>query len=121
MTEEEARARLERMVAYDIDPVLDTDAVDDLLVIAKTPDIDGLLPSDDDWTPTWNLNMAAATGWEWKAAKAAGRFDFGEDGQRFNASQVAGHCLKMAALFGGSGSASIRSVVDTTTTVTPVD
>lgn len=52
------------------------------------------------WAPTWDLNAAAAAGWRMKAGKAAGRFDFGEDGQQFSRSQVMAHCQAMAESFG---------------------
>lgn len=51
------------------------------------------------WTPTWDLNTAAAEGWELKAGKAAARFDFGTDGQTFQRSQVIAHCHRMAATY----------------------
>lgn len=52
----------------------------------------GLAP----WSPTWDLNAAAAEGWRWKAAKVSARYDFDGDGQRFSRSQLLKHCLAMA-------------------------
>lgn len=99
MTADEARARLERMVAPDMDPALATDDVDDLMVIAQIPDSCDRPPSDPDWIPTWDLDAAAAAGWEIKAGRAAGGFDFGEDGQRFNRSQIHTGCMAMVAVY----------------------
>lgn len=51
------------------------------------------------WAPTFDLDAAAARGWRLKAGKAAGRFDFAEDGQQFTRSQIMAHCAAMAATF----------------------
>lgn len=45
------------------------------------------------WTPTWDLNAAAAEGWLWKAGKVAGSFSFSSDGQTFNRSEMHAMCL----------------------------
>lgn len=50
-----------------------------------------------EWAPTWNLAAAEARAWERRAAKAAGRFSFATDGQRFERGQVLDHCRRMAA------------------------
>lgn len=108
----DVRARLERMLRPDLDPTLTDAEVDDLLAGAKRTDADGLAPSDPAWTPTYDLDQAAADGWEAKAGKAATGFDFGEDGQRFNRSQLFDQCMKMAALYRrGKGQARNRSSV----------
>jgi len=49
-----------------------------------------------EWAPTWDLDRAAALGWERKAAKAVGGFDFKTEDQQFARSQVAKSCLDMA-------------------------
>lgn len=61
-----------------------------------------------EWAPTWALRAAAADVWERKAAKAAGDYDFGADGQTFDRSQVIDQCLRMARRFGSSGSKTVR-------------
>jgi len=52
-----------------------------------------------EWAPTWDLDYAAELGWEMKAGKAAGRFDFTTDGQTFRRGQVITHCNEMAARY----------------------
>lgn len=96
MTEEEALARLGRMVASDVDPTLSEDELADLLVMAKVADGEGLAPSDDDWEPTFNLIGAAAEGWRWKAGKSVPRFGVSLDGETLNRHHVYAHCLKQA-------------------------
>lgn len=99
MTEEQALARLQRMVAYDSDPVLTAEEVEDLLALSAVADADGLAPTDTGWTPTWDLHRGAAEGWRWKAAKAASRFQFSADGASFNRQQVIEHCERMSAQY----------------------
>lgn len=48
------------------------------------------------WASTWNLNAAAAAGWEMKAALVSGRFNFAADQQRFDRSQIHAMCLEQA-------------------------
>jgi len=44
-----------------------------------------------------DLNQAAATVWEWKAAAIATSYDFAVDGGTYNRSQAYEHCKKQAA------------------------
>lgn len=99
MTEEEARAILENSVAWATHPVLTEDQIDALLVAARRPDANGLLPGDEGWIPTWDLNAGAADGWEYKAGLVAGGYDFGEDGQHFNRSQMYAQFIAQADRF----------------------
>ena len=107
------RGRLSRMCAAASEPTLDEQQLDEILAEHRVPDSEGRLPTDEGWVPRWNLRAAAATGWEWQAGQASGDFDFGEDGQRFNRSQVIEHCLRMARIYrrgSGSGSGSVTLV-----------
>lgn len=99
MTEAEARARLERMVAHDVDPVLSSAEVDDLMEIAKREDSEGLAPSDDDWEPTFDLIPAAAEGWRWKAGKASPRFGVTLNTEALQRQQVYAHCIAQADIY----------------------
>ena len=96
MTAEQALDRLRRMVAYDVAPTLDEAAMDDMVTMRQLADVDGYAPSEDDWTPTYDLNRGAAEGWRWKAAATAARFDFEADGGSFKRDQILQHCLEMA-------------------------
>ena len=96
LTEAAARSRLERMLAFSCEPTLTAPEVDDLLLTAKRPDQYGVAPSSDSWTPTWELNAAAAEGWRAKAAKAVNDTDFAVDGGKYNRNAIFDHCEKMA-------------------------
>lgn len=96
MTEEEARARLESMVAWNVAPVLTSGEVDDLLDQARRADSNGLAPGDASWTPTWHFASPAAAGWRLKAGKVANEFSFTSDGQTHNRNEVFEMCMAMA-------------------------
>ena len=85
MTEAEARAEIERLTAHDYDPKLETTDIDTLVAIAATDDPE-----------VWNTKRGIASGWETKAARAAGDFRFEEDNQSFYREQVYRACKEMA-------------------------
>ena len=103
MTEAEAQAQIERMVQASTDPALSADEVTDLVNAAARPDTDGYDRTDDAWTPTWDLNAAAAEGWSRKAAKAHNLFNFAEDGQRFDRSQIYANCVTQRDYYAAKG------------------
>lgn len=96
MTENEARIELEYMLDYNTAPVLSVEEVELCLTRSKVVDVDGLAPTDDDWTPTWDLNIGAAHGWRLKAAKVAGLHDYSTSGLNVSKSQIRQGCLEMA-------------------------
>ena len=96
---EDAEARLKAMLAWDQPPALTQTEIDQLLEMSKLRDPYDLPPDDANWTPTWDLNIGAAEGWRWKAAKVAGNYGFSTDGQSFNREQVHDHCLRMSESF----------------------
>lgn len=104
------RADLAQMVAAQTEPQLDVEALDRLLRRARRPDSGCRPPSDPNWTPTFDLNAAAAEGWEMKAGLTAGLYNFAASGQRFDESQIHAQCLKMAELYSrGGGSVLVRA------------
>lgn len=96
--------RLEMYAQPGDDPALSGDDLDALLAEhAITADADGVLPTEPGWTPTYStvgVWIAVREAWLLKAGKVSGRFDFTTDGQQFRRSQVADHCLTMAARYG---------------------
>lgn len=104
----EAEEKLRRMILADEDPALADNQVTDLLELAQRPDADGFTALDGAaWTPTWDLNYAAAEGWRRKAGIAAGRFNFTEDGQAFQRAQVYAHCVSQAEEYARKGMGAI--------------
>jgi len=103
LTEAEAQEQIERMVQASTDPALSADEVTDLVNAAARPDTDGYDRTDDAWTPTWDLNAAAAEGWSRKASLAANLFNFAEDGQRFDRSQIYANCVTQRDYYAAKG------------------
>lgn len=60
------------------------------------------------WTyvaePSWDIYGVAGIGWDWKAAKVAGRYDLSRSAQSWQRSQQWQHCVKMAEYYRGLGS-----------------
>lgn len=96
MTEQEALARLRRMVDADSEPTLSDEDLLDCLERSKVVDSNGLPPSDPDWEPTWQLALGAVEGWMRKAGKLAGAYNVRVDGAQFDRGQMHEHCLRMA-------------------------
>ncbi len=118
--EQAARARLVRLLSPDMIPVITSADIDDLLSRARVIDADGVLPSEDDYVPTWtttSLEAAVAAGWELRASRCVGGVDFAEDGQSFKLSQRFEQCMLMAKLYQrgssgiGAGSSRVPSIV----------
>jgi hypothetical protein len=88
---------LKLLTAWDIEPVLTEDELEDLLGTASKEDAAGLAPDDEGWEPTYDLNRAAAKAWLIKAARASATVD--EPAAGVATSQVFENCLKMARLY----------------------
>jgi len=79
----------------------------------------GELPTDENgnansqWTPTYDLNSAAAEVWMEKAAALASAYDFSADGGSFNRSQMITQAQSMAAYYRARRAArSVRLVAE---------
>lgn len=107
MTASEALTRLGSMLAYDAEPTLTDMELGDLRDMSAVVDSNGLAPSDSGWTPTYNLNIGAAVGWRWKAAKVAGMPDFSTVGLSVSRSQLTKLCLDMATSYSRKGASTI--------------
>lgn len=88
--------QLYRMLAADAEPALDLEDLHTLLRLHRIIDTNGYPPTDERWTPTFDLYAAVAEGWRWKAAKAAERFSFSADGASYNRDQIYTHCMEQA-------------------------
>ncbi len=58
-----------------------------------------------------NLNLAAATIWEWKAAAIATNYDFSVDGGSYQRSQAYDNCKKQAAHYRAKSGAGTITLV----------
>lgn len=99
MTEEEVTDKLTLLCLAEDDPALDSDQLADITAFARRPDADGNVYGDTAWTPTYDIDAAAAEGWRRKAGLAAARFSFAADGQRFDRAQIYAHCIQQADFY----------------------
>src|SRR5689334_7839373 len=96
---ETAKDTLKRMTAWDVAPALTDDELDAILVPCCLMDADGLVPSDPDWTPTYDLNSAAASAWLVEAARAAATVEVDPPGSGIVTSKVFQNCRAMARVY----------------------
>jgi len=96
---ETAQDKLKKMVAADVAPTLTDDEVDELLASAGLSDTAGNAPVDIGWTPTYDLNAAAAAGWMIKAARAAATVEVDPPGSGIFTSKVFDNCRAMARIY----------------------
>ena len=94
------------------------------MIIEKYPMLDelgiepyyyeGTIPTkvdNDEWLPTYNLNLAASEIWEQKAAAQAAKFDFAADGGNYSRSQAYQQALGMARYYRGrAGISTIKQI-----------
>ena len=77
------------MTAWEVAPALTEDELDELLEKASMMDGDQNVPSSLGWSPTYDLNSAAAAGWMIKAGRASTVAD----------SKVFENCCEMAKMY----------------------
>lgn len=104
-----ARTRLSGMVAASSRPVLSQEELDAILEANRVPDTLGRLVTDQGYTPTYDLNRAAAEGWRMKAGKVAGDFDFSADNASYSKGAVMEKCLRMEAHYASRVLGTIRA------------
>jgi hypothetical protein len=89
--------KLKQLTAWDAAPTLTEDELEELLASAALEDVNGLAPLNEEWTPTYDLNAAAAQGWLIKAARAAAIVD--EPTAGVVTSRVFENCRAMAKVY----------------------
>ena len=94
-----AKDTLKKMTAWDIAPTLSDDELDQILVPCCLMDKNGLPPTDPGWTPTYDLNAAAAAAWLVKAARAAATVEVDPPGSGIVTSKVFENCRAMARIY----------------------
>lgn len=80
-------------------PEVSQAAVEQIVHRCARMDADGYLPSEPEWTETFDVYAATATVFEVKAARVAARFDFSTDGQQLNRSQMVGQLQAQAKMW----------------------
>ncbi|MEO8649149.1 MAG: hypothetical protein ABI539_08290 [Acidobacteriota bacterium] len=96
---ETAIERLKKMTAWEAEPELTETEVGDLLDRSGIVDAAGWAPSDDDWSPTYDLNSAAFEGWMIKAGRASELTEIDPPDSGVFTSRVFENCLAMARIY----------------------
>jgi len=100
--------KLKRMTAWEADPPLTETELDGILADSGIVDAAGLEPINEQWTPTYDLNAAAAAGWLAKAAKASMLTEADPPDSGVMTSRVFDNCCRMARIYGAKRRVSIR-------------
>ena len=95
------------MTAWDTEPTLSEDDLNAALVVAALTDATGLGPLNEEWTPTYDFNSAAAEAWLTKAARAAPTVEVEPPGSGIVTSKVFDNCRAMARIYAIKRSASV--------------
>lgn len=104
---ETAKDKLKRMTAWDMTPELTEDDLDMLLEESSIADADGISPGEVGWTPTYDMNAAAAAGWLTKAARASMLVEADPPGSGIMTSKVFDNCRAMARVFAAKCSTAV--------------
>lgn len=91
--------KLKQLTAWDAEPTLTEDELNELLAATALEDANGLAPLNEEWTPTYDLNAAASQGWLIKAARAAALVD--EPTAGVVTSKIFDNCRAMARIYAG--------------------
>jgi len=89
--------KLKQLTAWDAVPELTEDDLEECLAGVALEDFNGFAPVNEEWTPTYDLNAAAAQAWLIKAARAAATVD--EPTAGVVTSKVFDNCRTMAKMF----------------------
>ena len=97
--------KLKLLTAWDIEPVLTEGELGDTLAAFALADVNGLAPINEEWTPTYDLNAAAAQAWLIKSARAAATVDAPTAG--VVTSKIFDNCRAMARMYAGKRGSSV--------------
>src|SRR5258708_36885201 len=92
--------KLKQMTAWDAEPTLSEDELNDLLGSAAVKDIAGYKPADEGWTPTYDLKAAASQARLIKAARAPATVEVDPPGSGIMTPKVFENCWSMARMYG---------------------
>ena len=99
--------KLKQMTAWDTEPALSEDDLEELLAAAALEDANGLAPLNEEWTPTYDLNAAVTHGWLIKAARAAATVEVDPPESGIVTSKVFDNCRAMARIYAAKRAVSV--------------
>ena len=98
--------KLKSLSAWDTDPALTEAELDELLSGSSLEDREGRAPADEEWTPTYDLNAAAATAWLIKAGRASNTTETEPDSFHVT-SKIFDNCCRMASIYRAKGTVTL--------------
>ena len=105
-----ALEQLKNITAWESDPAITEDELEDLLEAAAMLDGTGKTPETEGWSPTYDINRAASEAWLIKAARAAALVEVDPPGSGIVTSKVFDNCRHMARLYASRRSAALSIV-----------
>jgi len=96
---------LKLLTAWETEPSLTEDDLNAALGTSAVKDAAGLSPLEEEWTPTFDINAAAAAAWLIKAARAAATVD--EPTAGVVTSRIFENCRAMARIYSAKRSWSV--------------
>src|SRR5687767_14466790 len=105
---ESALDKLKKLTAWTDDPPLTEDELEAILESVGVVDSEGYGPSEEDWSPTYDVNKAAADAWLIKAARAATLVEVDPPGSGIVTSKVFDNCRRMARMYSSRRSAIVN-------------
>lgn len=96
------------MTSWNVTPVLADAEIDELLIQFGVIDKIGLGPIEVGWTPTYDINGAAAAGWLIKAGRASELVEVDPPGSGLFSSKVFDNCRAMARIYSSKKSVSVK-------------
>ena len=99
--------KLKLITAWEADPALTEEELEDFLAAAALEDVAGLAPLHEEWTPTYDINSAASQAWLIKAARAAALVEVDPPESGVVTSKVFENCRAMARIYAGKRKMSV--------------
>lgn len=102
--------KLKLLSAWETEPALTEDELDDTLAAFALEDFAGLAPLHEEWTPTYDINAAVAQVWLIKAARASSLVEVDPPGSGVVTSKIFENCRAMARIYAAkrNGMAAVR-------------
>ena len=91
--------KLKQITAWDNNPELTAVELEEMLGAAALVDTNGFAPLHEEWSPTYDINAAAAAAWLIKAARAAATVEQNPPGSGLYTSAVFENCRAMARIY----------------------
>lgn len=95
-----------------MEPVITEDELQQILVLGKRKDINGIYPDEENYIETIDHNWCIAEGFKIKAAKASGSYQFKNESLELHREQIITNCLKMVSEYSKKTITSVPIKID---------